>query len=47
MKSKYYTTWEEYKKNHPELEDKPEAVVAPKIEKYEDVMFNFIIGLLL
>lgn len=47
MKSKYYATWEEYKANHPELEGKPENVIAPKIEKYEDLLFNFIIGLVL
>ncbi len=47
MKSKYYVTWEEYKEKHPELKGKLEKVIAPKIEKYEDMMFNFIIGLLL
>lgn len=47
MNSKYYTTWEEYKEKHPELEGKPEKVIAAKVEKYEDIMFNFIIGLLL
>lgn len=46
MKSKYFTTWEEYREKHPELEGKPEKVIKPKIEKYEDIMFNFIIGLL-
>lgn len=47
MKSKYYSTWEEYLAAHPELADKPKEAIAPKIEKYEDMMFNFIIGLLL
>lgn len=47
MNSKYYLTWEEYKQQHPELADKPEAVIAPKIQRYEDVIFNFIIGLLM
>lgn len=47
IKSKYYVTWEEYKEKHPELEGKLEKVIAPKMEKYEDMMFNFIIGLLL
>ncbi len=46
MESKYYTTWDKYKEKHPELEGKPEKVIAPKIEKYEDTMFHFIIGLL-
>lgn len=47
MNTKYYTTWEEYKEKHPELEGKPEAVIAPKIQKYEDIMFQFVISLLL
>lgn len=47
MNSKYYSTWEEYKEKHPELEGKPEQVIAAKIEKYEDIMFNFMIGLLM
>lgn len=47
MNTKYYTTWEEYKEKHPELEGKPDAVIAPKVQKYEDIMFQFIIGLLL
>lgn len=47
MDSKYYTTWKEYKERHPELEGKPEAAIAPKIQKYEDVIFNFVMGLLM
>ena len=47
MNSKYYKTWDEYKKEHPELEGRPEHAIAPKIQKYEDVMFNFILGLLM
>lgn len=47
MRSKYYTTWEEYKEKHPELADKPEEVVAPKIQKYEDLVFNFVLDLVM
>lgn len=47
MDSKYYVIWEEYLAKHPELEGKPTQAIAPKIEKYEDVMFNFIMDLLL
>ncbi len=47
MDSKYYTTWEEYLAEHPELEGKPTPVIEPKIQKYEDVMFTFIMDLLL
>lgn len=47
MNSKYYTTWEAYKEQHPELEGRPEELIEAKIQKYEDIMFNFIMGLLL
>ena len=47
MDSKYYVTWEEYLAQHPELEDKPAQAIAPKIQKYEDAMFVFIMDLLL
>jgi hypothetical protein len=47
MDSKYYTTWEEYLADHPELEGKPTKAIQPKIEKYEDAMFMFIMDLLL
>ncbi|KJR49255.1 hypothetical protein UF75_0333 [Desulfosporosinus sp. I2] len=47
MDSKYYLTWEEYLAEHPELEDKPTQAIAPKIQKYEDAMFVFIMDLLL
>lgn len=47
MDSKYYATWEEYLAGHPELEGKPEHAIAPKIQKYEDAMFVFIMDLLL
>lgn len=46
MESKYYTTWEEYKAQHPELIGIPEEPIAAKVEKYEDMMFNFVITLL-
>jgi hypothetical protein len=46
MDSKYYATWEEYLAEHPELEGKPAQAIAPKIEKYEDAMFTFIMDLL-
>jgi len=45
--SKYYTSWEEYRKQHPELADKPEELVALKIQKYEDDLLNFFLGLLM
>lgn len=46
MESKYYTTWEEYLTQHPELLGRPEAPIKAKVEKYEDMMFNFVITLL-
>lgn len=47
MKSKYLTTWEEYKELHPELKGKPLETIAPVIQNYEDIMFVFIMNLLL
>jgi len=47
MDSKYYATWEEYLAEHPELDGKPAQAIAPKIQKYEDAMFVFIMDLLL
>lgn len=47
MITKYYTSWDEYKKNHPELEGKPAEVIEPKIQKYEDIMFSFVMSLLM
>lgn len=45
LNSKYYTTWDVYKQNHPELYAGIDHVIAPKMKKYEDTMFNFIINL--
>lgn len=42
MKSKAYTDWEEYKKQHPEIADIPSAI---KLQPYEEQVTNFIIGL--
>ncbi|HHX74484.1 MAG TPA: hypothetical protein GX699_06245 [Firmicutes bacterium] len=47
MEAKYYLTWEDYKKKFPELEERPAEVVAPKLQSSEDLMFNFIVGLLM
>jgi len=45
--SEYYQSWEDYKKDHPELEDKPWEIIGPKLEKYEDQLFQFVFNLLL
>jgi hypothetical protein len=47
MNTQYYVTWEEYLAGHPELEGKPIEAIQPKIQKYEDAMFAFIMDLLL
>lgn len=46
MSSRYEFDWEEYKERYPQLE-RLEKVVLPKLERYEEMMFNFLIGLLL
>ncbi|ARE89154.1 hypothetical protein [Clostridium formicaceticum] len=47
MNTKYYKTWEEYKAEHPELEERLEGVMAPKMQSYEEMMFNFVMALLM
>ncbi|AKL94767.1 hypothetical protein CACET_c13020 [Clostridium aceticum] len=47
MDSKYYKTWEEYKAACPEINEALEAAMAPKVQKYEDALFNFILSLVL
>lgn len=45
INSKYFTTWEKYREKHRELDGRPEHIVGPRIQKLEDIMFNFIINL--
>ncbi len=43
FKSEYYTTWEEYKKEHPEIAD--ENLKTQKIQNYEEEMYKYILNL--
>ncbi|AKL96689.1 hypothetical protein CACET_c32450 [Clostridium aceticum] len=47
METKYYKTWEEYKTEHPEVEERLEGVMAPKLQSYEEMLFGFIMSLLM
>ncbi|MEW9122951.1 MAG: hypothetical protein AB2421_09595 [Thermotaleaceae bacterium] len=47
MNTKYYKTWEEYKTEHPEIDEKHEKVMAPKMQSYEEMMFAFVMMLLM
>lgn len=51
MNTKYYKTWDEYKAEHPEivekLNEKQEKAIAYKMQSYEDMMFGFIMFLLM
>ncbi|MEW9124469.1 MAG: hypothetical protein AB2421_17285 [Thermotaleaceae bacterium] len=47
MDTNYYKTWEEYKADYDEMNEVLEGAMAPKIEKYEDMLFNFILSLVL
>lgn len=47
MDTNYYKTWEEYKADYDEMNAVLEGAMAPKIEKYEDMLFNFILSLVL
>lgn len=40
-----YTTWKEYKAQHPELEGRPKHIIAPKLQKYEDDTLQFVLNL--
>lgn len=44
MNSEYYTTWENYVKEHPQLEEIPEA---ESIQAYEEAIYRFVFQLFL
>lgn len=46
MNSKYYSNWKDKIRN-PEPVDKTEELMAAKYQKYEDLMFNFILSILM
>ncbi|AOT68687.1 uroporphyrinogen decarboxylase family protein [Geosporobacter ferrireducens] len=43
LESKYYTTWEEYKTQHPHVSD----FGAPKLQGYEEMLFQYLMFLLI
>lgn len=43
--TKYYSTWDDYKAVHPELYQGIDNIIAPKIKRYENTMYSFIINL--
>ncbi len=45
MNSKYYQTWEEYKAENPEITEKQEQAMAPKMQTYDEMLFSFIMFL--
>lgn len=45
MESKYYTSWEQYVAEHPEIQEQYEPCIATRIHDYEDMMFTFIMNL--
>lgn len=47
MDTKYYKTWEEYVVEHPEVDERLIPVMAPKIQGYEEMMFGFVMMLLM
>lgn len=47
MDTKYYKTWEEYVAEHPEVDERLIPVMAPKIQSYEEMMFGFVMMLLM
>jgi uncharacterized protein YneF (UPF0154 family) len=45
--SKYIKTWEEYLKDNPEIDKKMAEAMKEKVMASEEMMFNFVIGILL
>ena len=47
MNTQYYKTREEYLAEHPEVDEKMAAIIAPKVQGYEEMMFGFVMMLLM
>jgi len=47
MNTEYYKTWEQYLEEHPEIDEKQAEAMAPKMQGYEDMLFSFIMFLLM
>ena len=46
IRSKYFKTWEEYKREHPEIDPRLEAIIAEKLQSYEEMLFNMLFMLM-
>ena len=46
IESKYYHTWPEYRAEHPNMNPSLEPVMAPKLQSYEDMVFNLVFRML-
>jgi hypothetical protein len=44
MSDKYLFSFEEFKKEHPEMDSEWESIVRPIIETQEEQMFSFIMS---
>ncbi|HHX74217.1 MAG TPA: hypothetical protein GX699_04865 [Firmicutes bacterium] len=47
IKSKYYKSWEEYKAEHPEISEREEKAMAARMQTYEEMMYGFVMFLLI
>jgi hypothetical protein len=47
MKTQYYKTWQEYKTEHSQIDEKLTKKIAPKMQQYEKMMFIFDINSLM
>ena len=43
----YYKSWEQYKEEHPEIDEKILEAMAPKMQSYEEQVFGFVMFLLM
>lgn len=47
MDTNYYKTWEQYKAEHEDIDENLEKAMAPRMQQYEEMMFQFIMNLLM
>lgn len=46
-KSKYYKSWDEYMAEHPEISPKEAQAMVGRIQGLEEMMFGFVMFLLI
>lgn len=47
VNTKYYKAWEEYLAEHPEIDEKQAKAMARTMQSYEEMVFSFVMFLLM